>query len=122
MSAELKRLQTELRSVNQTIAETETILSGATTKLAELKRKRKDIQQTIEKMSSDSKPIVVSEHAILRYIERHFGVTRDEISEQITKGYEAAIRATSNGKVTRGDGVAIVIKNNVITTINAPDA
>ena len=116
-SAELKSLQVRLGDTITEIAQAEEVLASARERLSVLKNRKHNLLVNIDKLTTENDKIVVSEHAILRYIERQFGVKSDDIAEQITKGYENAIRTIKSGQITRSDGVRLVIKNNVIITV-----
>jgi len=66
----------------------------------------------------NDKGIIVSEHAILRYLERVGKLDIESVQKQIlTKEVENQIGILNgNGKISI-DGYTIVIKNSVITTI-----
>lgn len=63
--------------------------------------------------------MIVSEHAIIRYIERVLGISIDEISQKILGNeIEKQIETLGNGTYPINDNeFKIVVKDNVVVTI-----
>jgi len=113
---ELKRLQTQRDELKGEI----TILNDQINKMIgsknSLKSKLESICHKIEKMSD--KEIIVSEHAIIRYMERAMGLNMDEITKQIlTPQNKAAIKNMGDGKYPIAEGLKAVVKNNTVLSV-----
>lgn len=64
----------------------------------------------------------VSEHALLRYLQRVHGIDIDEISKQIlTEPNKKAISVMKSGKLPLGNGVRAVIKDQTVVSILTDD-
>lgn len=60
----------------------------------------------------------VSDHAVLRYLERAHGLDTDAIREDIlAEGRAEMVRFTRNGKVPFRGGLRLAVKDGVVTTI-----
>jgi len=69
-------------------------------------------------MSASSEEIIISEHAMLRYIERALGVDLDAMKKEIlTEALIAGVAFCRSGKFPIKDGIKAVVKNNVVVTI-----
>jgi hypothetical protein len=117
---ELKRLKSQLAAARgdlnaadqeAKIAQSKAALARATVTSLE----RKVIE--LEAANAKGPDVVVSEHAILRYLERVHkmdpGMVRDAILEG---GAAESIKFAKNGKIKRGN-MTIVFSNCVVTTI-----
>ena len=72
---------------------------------------------------SDELPDMISDHAVLRWLERVSGIdVRKQVAESmLAEGRAAAVRAMRNGKlrVPECDAVLVVENSRVITVLNA---
>ncbi len=113
-----------------TLKELKTRISKLQTRLVAQKKERVDIcrevsmteekiadlQQEIEKLT-DKAP-VISEHAILRYLERKADIDMQDISGKIlTPKVIEYITQFKSGKFPIGDGLRAVVRDSVIVTI-----
>jgi len=65
-----------------------------------------------------SKPITVSDHAIVRYLERALGMNMEQLRlEIVSEGVAAAVRRLGDGKYPVGRGVRIVVRNGNVVTV-----
>jgi hypothetical protein len=117
-AAELKGLQTQLA---KSIANKEILQNDVKLKqkeLAELTDKINGMQTRIAEITSDEKEPVISEHAILRYLERIKGLDitaiKDEILDEKTIANIKFIKR--NGKIKR-DAFNLVVKDNIVVSI-----
>ena len=84
-----------------------------------------DIQKRINQIDKEihlltKKELVISEHAILRLLERRFG--QQEILTKVIEQIKSEIEAktppdTKNFKINLGDGLVAIIENNVLVTV-----
>lgn len=85
-------------------------------------RKKKGLTRDLEKVIKEiaklgKTDIIVSEHAILRYLERVEGLDLKEIQKKIlTKKVKFGHKALGNGKFPEKN-FQVVIKNNVVVTV-----
>jgi hypothetical protein len=115
-SQTLKQLQTRKFKLEALVLDKKVSLDEAQQEYSNSKSQLGNINKQIEDLSD--KDIIVSEHALLRYIERVMGVDMDAIKEKIlTTGLKTMISNMGNGKYPIGKGNKVMVKNNVITTI-----
>jgi hypothetical protein len=118
-STELKSLKTQIVKLT---AESEVMgkeVSEKQAELAKIRNKLNAIQtqyNTLLEEQTEKEPIV-SEHAIIRYLERVKGIEIDPIvTEIMDANTKAAIKFMKNGKINR-DTYTIVIRNSVVVSI-----
>lgn len=76
----------------------------------------KGIKYEIEQLKD--KDIVVSEHAMLRYLERAMGLNLDDIKQAIlTEETKTYVGKLGNGKYPIGNGLRVVVKDNVVVSV-----
>lgn len=77
----------------------------------------KSLEQKIEKIQNSD--LIVSEHAIIRYIERVIGINIEEIVEKIaTEKMKKMVECCGNGLYPSENGdFKLKINNNVVVTI-----
>ena len=76
----------------------------------------KSIQKKIEQLTL--REIVVSEHAIIRYLERVKGINMDEIRREIlTDKVRMVIDTISSGSIPINDSMTLKVVNRVVTTV-----
>jgi hypothetical protein len=116
INTELKGLQSLLKKAE---AEADVLDKDIIAKQKEMKQKKaliKDLRNKIKSKSSDS--IVLTEHAILRYLERSGKIDLDAIKKEIlNKNLEAQIRSLGNGVFPIKDGLKARVKNSSIVTV-----
>ena len=115
-SQELKQLQSrkskldvECDSLGEQVKELQGKWSSAI-------NQRKALIQKIDLLSC--KNIVVTEHAILRYLERAMGLDLDQVRKEIlTNEVEQLSKNMGNGKYPIGNGCRVVVKNNTVVSV-----
>ncbi|MBR7928164.1 hypothetical protein KBI51_08265 [Aerococcaceae bacterium zg-ZUI334] len=116
---ELKRLQT--LKVNAE-AELTSLRFEANAMKKEIELKETNIRslnQQIEKLTKESKGITVSEHAIIRYLERVLGINSEEIVEKILpERTKQLAMELGNGQYAVNEGeFKVVIRNGVVVSV-----
>ena len=86
-------------------------------RLAIAERNLKKIEEEMKKLKNGNK-IIVSEHAILRYLERTMeldikAIEKEILTDETLKQY----RTLGNGKYPVANGYKAIIKDNVVITI-----
>lgn len=114
---ELKALQSQITQLD---AEVSGLQSQFNTLKSDLDRKRsklKGLKQKLNDALKGNETPIVSEHAILRYLERVKGIdieaVRNEIMDERT---ETMVKFASSGRIKK-DTHVLVVKNNVIITV-----
>jgi chromosome segregation ATPase len=107
------QLISEITDLNKTIDQLKKDLENKTHNLQEIEKELRLIL--------DVKP-VVSEHALLRYVERVLGVNIKKIENEIlTHDVMNAIETLHSGKIPYKDGMTLVIRDKTVITINPKD-
>jgi hypothetical protein len=77
----------------------------------------KQINAQIREIEDSAKEPIVTEHALLRYIERFMNVDLEQVRKAIlTEQAVKLIKFTKTGKVTT-DGRRLVVKNGTVVTV-----
>tara|TARA_R110001599_G_scaffold39930_3_gene121671 strand:- start:452 stop:832 length:381 start_codon:yes stop_codon:yes gene_type:complete len=121
---ELKQLNTELKALKtyeKSLIDKRKILQNkVNSNVNECKTVRINIkskEKDIEKLTK-GKNTIVSEHAILRYLERVCGMDIENIKTLILNDEFKALNSLANGEGTiKMNDIEYVLKNNVIITI-----
>ena len=75
------------------------------------------LEERIAAFTRSAPEPIVSEHALLRYLERKMGVDFDALRQEILAGGTSkAISFVNSGRVQK-NGMTLIIKNNVVLTI-----
>ena len=110
----LNTLQVKLQSEIEAIKIEREILNN---KLQSAERNLGKIQEEIKKLKEGNK-IIVSEHAMLRYIERVLGIDLKEIEKRIlTDEVKEQYKIVGNGRFPINDEFRALIRDNVVVTI-----
>lgn len=92
----------------------------------DLKSLQKKHQKTSQQLASINKEIaqlqdseiIISEHAILRYLERSKDISIDTIKNEIlSDATKLAIQSMGSGKYPIGKGLKACVKNNTVVSI-----
>lgn len=118
MKKTIKSIQTEMADLDMQYAVELERFQRAQASLAEINKKKTLLSKEMKKLTAT---LTVSEHAIIRYIERVIGIQRDDIAGKIlTPEIQQIHKEMGNGKFPIEDGKArVVIKDNVIVTIES---
>lgn len=110
-----KYLNTRISVYKSKIHSKEQELSESRKELNDLKETLCKLNKKLESLSKEN--VEISEHAILRYLERVKGINIVEIRKEIVseKNFNA-IKTLSNGKFPE-NGYKLVVKDNTIVTI-----
>ena len=110
----LNTLQVKLQSEIEAIKIEMEILNN---KLQSAERNLGKIREEIKKLKEGNK-IIVSEHAMLRYIERVLGIDLKEIERRIlTDEVKEQYKIVGNGRFPINDEFRALIRDNVVVTI-----
>jgi glutaredoxin 2 len=117
-STKLKSAQVRLNKVHEYISTTEADIKTLQQSLQKLKSQKGNIEAEIKRFTLANKELVVSEHALIRYMERvmDFDMTLIQgamLEDQVKTAY----KTFGNGTYPLTDGNKVVIKDNVIVSI-----
>jgi len=110
----LKYLETKLNKLNSEYAMIKKEYQQKQKELEKIKIDIKNTEKQINKLKNNSE-LIISEHAILRYIERVLGIDIEEIKNKIVPNKDA-IAELGNGVFTIDD-FKIKVKDNVVVTV-----
>jgi predicted nuclease with TOPRIM domain len=114
-SHQLKHLQTERNRLTDCRHELFQQNDRQQAELDRINNELRHIEFEITKLQSHRDP-VVSEHALLRYIERRLGLNLDDVRAEILQGRTEQIRKFKTCKI-KTDGMTLVVKNQVVVTV-----
>jgi hypothetical protein len=118
---ELKALQTRLTEALAEESAARDKLNRAAKELGDAEDRRSSIQHKIRELEDAAKEPIVSEHALLRYIERFMGVDLESVRRAIlTENAVKMIKFAKNGKVNT-DGRRLIVKNGTVVTVESVD-
>lgn len=113
--AELKQLQTRKANVEAEIKRLAGEKADCEKQLTDARGKLAAIQNQIASCTAD---VVVSEHAMLRYMERVMGVDLNKIKVHIlAEGREELIRTARSGAFPILDDIKAVVRDRTVVTI-----
>ena len=122
-STEIKSIQSRLSSLRAEMDELKRQADQHRGNAREIDAKVRKKQSMVGQLESRYKALTrgapkVSEHALLRYLERGKGVDMDEIKKEIERALPVdAIKELGDGKYPIGNGLRAVVKENVVLTV-----
>ena len=119
-STELKSLQTRAAQADAEVLQLETEYRGLQSRLDQAKRRSRILAAQIEKLKNDAAGVVVTEHAMLRYIERVIGIDMDELRGKVLPPSAETVAMAMGGNArlpVDGTHTAIVKGGAVVTVL-----
>lgn len=93
------------------------------TKLAVTNKLIKDINVQIQESNTQTRKPVITDHALLRYIERVMGIDVTSIRDNLLpESIQEAIIEFNNGKFWLDDGTELRVVNRHVVTVIGPQA
>lgn len=116
-SREVRQLTEQIKSLNFDLAEARESVAEANTLLAIIKQQILQKEEDLEQIKFDSKvdELYITDHAILRLIERVYGINIKDVESIIRK--HAMDGFIKNGRIKCSEGYTLVIANNSVVTI-----
>lgn len=113
---ELKGLQTRLKQAEVELEQAVQTSKSSVQKEATARTAVRNLRSKIEQLQKSTSEPVVTEHAMLRYLERVHGLNLENIRQAILDEATAKhIKFARSGKIKRADGT-VVFQNNVVVT------
>ena len=110
-------IKTILRREKELISEIEDIKGKKKEIDKNLEIKRKKLEGVKAKIANAQESVIVSEHAVIRYIERVLGIDIKEIEKKIVdEETEKIIREMRPSRINKGE-FSILIKDSTVTTV-----
>lgn len=118
-SLSLKSLQGQRETLMAQLKDASRECAEASARERQLRERLKRIEQKLKALEADAEP-KVSEHALLRYLERVKGIELDTIVQEIlSPSHLSIIRAAPNCTINV-KGIKFIVKNGtVVTTLDA---
>lgn len=119
-SHKLKQLQSRAHKLEIEVAQKEKDVKEMQRDLSRLMSQLDGVQKEIESIkSTGGKVAVISEHAIIRYLERAMGLDLEQLRSEIhSDKFKSAYKAMGgNGRYPIGNGVTAVVRDGVIVSI-----
>lgn len=118
--ADLKHLSVRRDRLDHELALLRSELSGLDQKIRAATREQSGIDAQIRKLkeSTKIKPVIVSEHALLRYLERVKGVDIEALKKEIAPEHILGrVRAMGNGEYPVGGTHTLKVQDSTIVTV-----
>ena len=110
-------IKTLLRREKELISEIEDIKGKKKEIDKNLEIKRKKLEGVKAKIANAQESVIISEHAVIRYIERVLGIDIKEIEKKIVdEETEKIIREMRPSRINKGE-FSILIKDSTVTTV-----
>ena len=110
INTQIKQLESNLNALNEDVKTKQKAASAMSNRVAALKEKLLHIQ------THTSRPII-SEHALLRYLERVKGVDMEELKNEILDNNTVSQIKFAGSCSIKKENYTLVVKNNTILTI-----
>ncbi|MCK9600601.1 MAG: hypothetical protein M0R06_16265 [Sphaerochaeta sp.] len=112
----LKSLETEITSVTDEMKLAKMTMTEATAAYSKLKLRHDSLIQQVGDLKKEP---IVSEHAMLRYLEKQFSLNPAEIQDRIFDKVRDLCEKLDwcDGSYPMGDGHKAIVKNKTIVTI-----
>lgn len=113
----LKGLESQLHKAESEVALCKVELLSKQKEYDTLRKNLNIIKEKISKLTSNTE-IIISEHALLRYVERVLNIDIEEISNSIlTDQFKTLVYTLGDGKIPLNNDFTAIVKDNVVTTI-----
>jgi len=123
LNTERAKLVTQIGSLEKGMSENKRILIEEQEAQRVMKNNLKTAQADLKRINGliskiSNKELVVSEHAILRYLQRYYKVNLEEIQKELlTDDLRAYVEYQGDGEYGIGRGLKALVRNNTIVTI-----
>ena len=115
-SQQLKNLQSRRDKLQVDVISLKDSVKTAQSAQNKAEHQLKRVLQEISDLAE--KDVIVSEHAILRFLERKFSLDIEDIKKDIfSDSIKIQHQALGNGQYPITDGLKAVIKNNTVVTV-----
>lgn len=114
-SESIKQLQSRRTKVKAEMTTLKSDLHDINNRLSNRKQTLQNIEAQISAISIEP---TVSEHAVLRYLERKYDFDIEDIKNQIlSDALKGLITKLGSGKYPLGDGRTVVVKNKCVVSV-----
>lgn len=114
---QLKGLETKLKNLTKERETHKQLANETQKKLSKINQEMQSINDEIWKLKNKKEDIIVTEHAIIRYIQNIMGIDMDELAKKILPDeVKQRALAMGDGKYTHNE-VTLVVKDGAIVTV-----
>lgn len=118
---ELKNLQTRRTELQKELDNEREIQRNSSRKINEMQGKLDAVNSQIKALSETDKPLIISEHAYLRYFERVLGFDLTVVAQQIVPPHiEKQIKALGSGKYPC-ESYKLCVKQGIVVSVLGKD-
>jgi chromosome segregation ATPase len=121
-TTQLKSLETRLKERQGRREELIKLVDQYQKELSQTNKDIHHLNQEIYNLKNQNKDIIVSEHAVLRYIERVVGIDLEDVKGKILDDTTKRVILTMGDCRFKKDGMTLVVKDNTVVTIETKEA
>lgn len=119
-ASEIKELQTRIAKQEAVVASLREEMRIAASNHGSADMLLNNLRNRLKELTTEAPEPTVTEHALLRYCERLYGIDLEKVKADIlTPATIAKINALKSAKLEIGPGVYIVVKQRVVVTVEA---
>jgi multidrug efflux pump subunit AcrA (membrane-fusion protein) len=111
---ELKALQTRRAAATRELQQLRDEQRGLSVRATALVAKLKDVDAQLEAASQE---LTVSEHALLRFVERTMDVDLLRIAKEIADKVRPIVDKIGDGDIPIGDGLRAIVRNKCVVSV-----
>lgn len=117
---QIASLKKRLAKIDVSLDELKAEQRQLNTRTNELLEEKKRLEELVQSLIP--KKLTVSEHAILRYIERVMGIDVDAVRQLIANDkVESVVATLGDAKIPLGNSAYAVVKNHTVVTVTTVD-
>lgn len=117
VTAKLKALETQIKNVTKTLQKLQSERAKTDSEIAKINKQLLNLNKEKQQLLQNDKPVIVSEHAVIRYLERVKGIDIEAIKKTIlNKETEQKLKILGQC-IYPCDGYKLVFKDNTIVTV-----
>ena len=117
----LKQLQTRRAQLQAELADQERVLSDAQSTVAASRERLKAVERDIQALEAASAEPIVTEHAMLRYLQHVKGLDLEALQREMLSGKTIEqINLVQSGRLPTPSGATLVVKQRTVVTVIPP--
>lgn len=114
----LKQLQTRRAQLQAELADQERVLADAQSTVATTRERLKAVEGDIQALEAASAEPIVTEHAMLRYLQHVKGLDLEALQREILSGKTVEhINLLQSGRLPTPSGATLVVKQRTVVTV-----
>jgi len=122
-SSRIKAIQVQIAKIEEDIKRYNNDISDIQMNITTKQQQIKNYKAELTKLQTASKDIIISEHAIVRYVERVLKIDMDKLSKEIISDeFKKSVAKLGNGTYTHNNHFIKVVDNVIVTVTAKEDA